>query len=90
MIAPAGRQFLGGPLLERLAEPGLGDSGEVDDPAAAAAELPTVFHMSLRCSSSGDDPASMLFRLLQVAQQRPVISVESGRVVEAGDCRGAA
>ena len=86
MVAPAGRQFLGDPLLDRLAEPGLGDAGEVDDPAAAVAEhggVPDVLALLVFRRRPRQQ-----HRLLQVPQQCPVPAGEPG-IVEPGDRRGA-
>ena len=87
VVAPAGGQFLGHPPLDGLAEPGLGDPGEVDDAAAAVTEYGGVPHvlalLFLRRRLRLPD------RLLQILHQRPVISLKLGDV-EAGDCRAAA
>jgi hypothetical protein len=88
VVAAPGGQFLGDPAFEGLAEPGLRDAGEVDDPAAAVAEhdgVPDVLALLVlgRCPGSQH-------RLLQVVGQRPVMAGEPGGV-EAGDrrCAGA-
>ena len=86
VVTSPGGQFLGDPLFDGLAEPGLGDAGEVDDPAAAVAEhggVPDV--LALLVFRRGSRPQD---RLLQVPRQRPLMAGEPGDV-EAGDRRSA-